>query len=205
MPIAKLSILGLAATIAACSGGGDGPNYASAHPRIYLGANKERLAADLAAATPSATRFKATVDRWVGGEDVYGFEPWNAALVGQLTGEAKYCAAAVAATDKIVATAEQAIASGSAPSVAGDSYLEVGPVIGSLALTYDWCYGAILSDRRTAWLAYANQAVWNVWNPNDATWGGKAMKWSGWAIDDPSDNYYYSFTRTVRSTAPMPG
>jgi hypothetical protein len=30
-----------------------------------------------------------------------------------------------------------------------------------------------------------------------ATWGGKKMTWSGWAVDDPSDNYYYSFLRAT--------
>ncbi len=147
--------------------------------------------------SPAGMRFSAMVDHWVGGADIYGFSAWNAALLGQLTGDAKYCTAAVAAVDKEVAAAEQAIAGGTAPDVAGDDYLQVGDQIGDLSLVYDWCYDAIAADRRTAWLAYAQQAVWNVWNPDKAAWGGKAAKWSGWAIDDPEDNYYYSFLRAT--------
>ena len=71
--------------------GDDGPIYAEDHPRIYLNANRERLAGALTAGTPAATRFKEMVDRWVDGGDVYGFEPWYAALIGQLTGDARYC------------------------------------------------------------------------------------------------------------------
>src|SRR6185312_7198282 len=78
-----------------------------------------------------------------------------------------------------------------------DDYLQIGPMIGDLALVYDWCHDQVPAERRGAWLDYANQAVTNVWNPDSATWGGKAMKWSGWAIDDPNDNYYYSFLRAT--------
>jgi len=183
---------------AACSGSGsDGPNFASAHPRVYLTANKDRLKAALAAQEPAAMRFAAMVDSWVGGANIYAFPAWNAALMGQLTGDPKYCTAAVAAVDQTVAMTQTAISSGSPPQVASDDYLQVGDIIGDLALTYDWCYSAIPSDRRTAWLAFAQQAVTNVWNPTTASWGGKAAPWSGWAIDDPADNYYYSFLRAT--------
>jgi hypothetical protein len=183
---------------AACSGGGSsnkGPTYQGAHPRIYITANKDRLVAGLS--HPAGMRFKKMVDGWVGGGNVYAFERWNAALVGQLTGDPKYCKAAVASIDMDVMTAEQAIAAGHAPDVAGDDYLQVGTAIGDLALVYDWCHDSIADDRKTAWLNYANQAVTNVWNPNTATWGDKTTPWSGWAIDDPADNYYYSFLRAT--------
>jgi len=206
----------VAAGLVACSGGavdGDGepgqgtdpgqpgaqpgPTFSGDHPRIYLSANRDRLAAALTAGRPAAKRFKAMVDHWVGGDDIWGFDAWNAALVGQLTGDAKYCKAAIAMIDAEVVAAEAAIRGGNAPEVAGDSYLGIGDRIGDLALTYDWCFSAISKDRRTAWLAYANQAVWNVWNYKTAMWGGKKLAWSGWATDDPSDNYYYSFLRAT--------
>ncbi len=63
------------------------PVYADQHPRIYLAANKDRLAAALTAGTPEAIRFQQMVDSWVGGNDVYDFPRWNAALLGQLTGD----------------------------------------------------------------------------------------------------------------------
>ncbi len=193
--------LGLVLGLAACSGGGgggdDGPNYATNHPRVYIAANKDRLTAAITAGSPTSKRFIDIAGRWVGGEDVYGFSAWNAALLGQLTSDPKYCTAAVAAVDKNVASDEALISAGNLPDIASDDYLNIGDIVGDLALTYDWCYDAIAADRRTAWLAYANQAVSNVWSPMTATWGGKAQSWSGWAIDDPEDNYYYSFLRAT--------
>ena len=180
---------------AACGGADGGPKFQGEHPRIYLGANKDRLVAGLS--HPAGMRFAKMVDSWVAGQDVYDFPRWNAALMGQLTGDPKYCAAAVASIDEDVKAAEQAISSGDTPDVAGDDYLYIGPRIGDLAIVYDWCHDAIPGDRQHAWLSYANQAVTNVWMPDDAKWGDKAAPWNGWAIDDPSDNYYYSFLRAT--------
>jgi len=186
------------------SGGGDDdgtdntqPTYPTQHPKIYLAANKDRLMAALAAQTGPATRFVTTVDQWVAGADLWGFEAWNAALMGQLSSDPKYCNKAIATVDAQVTAAESAIASGSAPVVANDSYLDVGGMIGDLALTYDWCFDKVDTGKRTRWLAYANQAISNVWHHDTASWGGKAFPWSGWAVDDPSDNYYYSFLRAT--------
>ena len=36
------------------------------------------------------------------------------------------------------------------------------------------------------WIAYANQAVWNVWNHTAARWGSKTFPWSGWSVNNPS-------------------
>ncbi len=185
--------------LAACSGkgGGSGPSLSDQHPRIYIPANKDRLVAALNAGTPAAKRFQSMVDDQLNGGDVYDFENWNAALLGQLTGDAKYCTAAVKAVDSEVMMAQAAIAGGNTPDVASDDYLDVGDDIGDLALVYDWCYDTLTADQRTAWLGYANQAVTNVWNPMSASWGGSAASWDGWAIDDPDDNYYYSFLRAT--------
>jgi hypothetical protein len=180
---------------AACGGADGGPKFQGEHPRIYLGANKDRLVAGLS--HPAGMRFAKMVDSWVAGQDVYDFPRWNAALMGQLTGDPKYCAAAVASIDEDVKAAEAAISNGDTPEVAHDDYLYVGPEIGDLAIVYDWCHDAIPGDRQHAWLNYANQAVTNVWMPDDAKWGDKAAPWNGWAIDDPSDNYYYSFLRAT--------
>ena len=184
-------------------GGGGGtpdptqPTFPSAHPRIYLGPNRDRLTAALQANTPAAAAFKAKVDQWVGGASIWGFDAWNAALMGQLTGDPKYCAAAIVAVEKQVSTAEAAMASGSAPAVASDSYLDIGPMVGDVALVYDWCFDAVTTGQRARWLAYADQAISNVWHHDTASWAGKTFTWSGWATDDPSDNYYYSFLRAT--------
>jgi len=210
-------ILGLVATGAGCvtEGGGDtagdtgdtaseaaavtttAPVYPTAHPRIYLTPNRARLKAALDSSTTTAARFRRTVDSWVAGSDVYNFQAWNAALLGQLTGTTSYCTKAVANVEAQVAAAEAKIASGGVPDVASDSYLNVGDMIGNVALVYDWCYPQVTSAQRTRWIAYANQAVSNVWSYATATWGGRAFPWSGWSIDNPSNNYYYSFLRAT--------
>jgi len=140
------------------------PIYPTAHPRIYLTPNRARLAASLTAGTAAALRFKKKVDDWVGGASVYLFQPWHAALIGQLTGNATYCTKAIAGVETQVVAAEAKIALNQAPAVAGDSYLDVGDMIGNVALVYDWCFPQTTTAQRTRWLKYANQAVWNVWN-----------------------------------------
>jgi len=173
------------------------PTYPTAHPRIYLTPNRARLEAALAANTPAASKFRSKVDQWVGGADLWGFQAWNAALLGQLTGTASYCTKAVATVEAQVAAAESKIAAGTNPQVALDSYLEIGEMIGDLALVYDWCFPQVTSAQRSRWIAYANQAVWNVWNPTQSKWGTKTIPWSGWSVNNPSNNYYYSFLRAT--------
>ena len=173
------------------------PTYPVDHPRIYVAANKARLQAALAANTDAAARYRDMMDRWVGGYDIWGFQIWNAALLGQLTADPKYCVKSVAAVDSMVAADEALIASGSQPDVAADSYLKVGDIVGDVALVYDWCFDVASGSQKTRWLAYANQAVWNVWHPSQAKWGSKAMPWSGWSVNNPSNNYYYSFLRAT--------
>ena len=173
------------------------PVFPTAHPRIYLTPNRARLAGALSAGTPAATRFKSIVDQWIGGADLWGFSAWNAALIGQLTGNATYCTKAVATIESQVTTAEGKIAAGQAPAVAADSYLDVGEMIGDLALVYDWCFNQVTAAQRTRWLAYANQAVWNVWHASTAKWGNATIPWTSWSTDNPMNNYYYSFLRAT--------
>jgi hypothetical protein len=180
--------------------GSDGvgtPVYPTAHPRIYLTPNRARLSAALSSGSSAATRFKTIVDQWVAGADIWGFSAWNAALIGQLTGNATYCTKAVAAIESQVVAAEAKIAANQAPEVAGDSYLGVGDMIGDLALVYDWCFDQVSASQKTRWLRYADQTVWNVWHNTTAKWGTATIPWTGWATNDPSDNYYYSFLRAT--------
>ncbi len=191
--------VGTASLGAACGGddGGDGPDFQDDHPRIYLPRNRDRLVAMVNANTPAWQRFKNIVDAQVGGGDIYAFEAWNAALVSQLTGDTSYCDFAVRQIDETVREEEQLIAGGERADVAYDSYLEVGPRIGDLALTYDWCFEQASAEQKRRWVAYANQAVWNVWHPDEARWGDQVFEWTGWSIDNPSNNYYYSFLRAT--------
>ncbi len=79
------------------------------------------------------------------------------------------------------------------PEVAADSYLQAGPMIRDVALVLDWCAHEVTPSQRERWHRYASQAVWNIWNPEQAHWNGTPQPWSGWGTDDPANNYHYSF------------
>ena len=172
---------------------------ASGHPRVLL-ANAELKAClqrQISHRAPAAVRMKDYVDAQLAGGNIYGFEPWFAALVYQATGDVRYADDAVRRTDAFVASEEALIAAGQRATVAGDSYLEVGTIIGGLATVYDWAWDRLTPQQRTRWVNYANQAVWNVWNPAQAQWGGRPFAWSGWSVNNPANNYYYSFLRAT--------
>lgn len=142
-------------------------------------------------------RFKNWVDQAVAGNPGYAFSATDAVTMYRLSGQQAYANLAIAMVEAQVAGAEAAIALGQRPEVAGDSYLDAGPMIGDLALTLDWCSALIPQAQRNRWSAYAEQAVWNIWHPSQAQWGGIAFPWSGWSITDPANNYYYSFLQAT--------
>src|SRR5678815_3924238 len=168
---------------------------ATGHPRIMLGSQLTRL--KVARTSPAGVRWLAACTSWLNGGDLWGFDAWNGALAYQVTGDQRYAVKAVAQIEAQVTAAEAKIAAGQAPEVAGDSYLQVGEMIGDLAMVYDWCASVVTDAQRARWIAYANQAVSNVWSPNTARWGSKTITWTGWATDDPGNNYFYSFTRAT--------
>jgi len=146
------------------------------------------------------TRFKDYVDRAVLGDVDYGFSAADAAYMYKLTGQGQYATLAVSMVEQQVSAAEAAIAANDPniwPDIAGDSYLEVGPMLEDLALTYDWCADHVSPTQKTRWANYAEQAVWNVWNYDNASWGGHPYPWSGWGVNDPANNYHYSFLRAT--------
>jgi hypothetical protein len=114
-------------------------------------------------------------------------------MMYQLSPETKYCTLAVNMVERQVSDAESRIAAGSNPEVAGDSYLEVGPMISDLSMTLHACSAFITGAQRTRWSAYAEQTVWNIWNYNSARWGTRSAPWTGWSVDNPGNNYHYSF------------
>ena len=175
-----------------------GPVIPAAHPRL-LSAELPRLRTQFVTApTEAAARFRGVVDYEVAHPGTYwGYSQWYTALAGVLTGTATYCTAAIAQTDAMVAAEEALIADGQPAAVAGDDYLEVGGVVGDIATVYDWCNTALSASQKSRWTAYANQAVWNVWNYESAQWGGKSFPWVGWSVDNPVDNYYFSFLRAT--------
>ncbi|MEO8671107.1 MAG: hypothetical protein ABI411_07310 [Tahibacter sp.] len=144
-------------------------------------------------ASPSYIRFKNWVDQAVAGNPGYAFSATDAAYVYRVQGGAAYANLAIQMVEAQVVAAEAAIAANQVPEVAGDQYLYVGGMIGDLALVYDWCNPLLTPSQRTRWAAYAEQAVWNVWHHDTASWGGHPAPWAGWSIDNPGNNYHYSF------------
>jgi hypothetical protein len=168
------------------------------------------LIIDLSYVDQSSTqfqRFRTMVDAAVAGSPDYGFEPQHAALMYRITGQVSYCDYAIQFAETCpsryseagcgVQGAETAIAAGQRPRVAYDSYLEVGSIIGSLAVTYDWCASRMTAAQRTRWTNYANQTIYNVWNYQNASWGGVSHPWTGWSVNNPGNNYYYSFVQAT--------
>ncbi len=151
------------------------------------------------------SRFRGWVDAAVAGRPGYAFGAGDAALMFQLSEGKKYCELAITMVEQQVSEAEQAIAAGGKPAIAGDSYLEVGPLIADLAMTLHACGAAIDPAQRRRWSDYAAQAVRNVWNPAGAEWGGVSHPWSGWSIDNPGNNYYYSFLEATMYWALVSG
>jgi hypothetical protein len=176
------------------------------HPKILLGSVRAALTQKLSRNEPSATRFLEMVNRALGGANIYGYEGWWSGLIGQLTGEAHYCLDAVQRGEAWVSSEASRTGAGNRAAVAGDSYLEVGPIIGNLMLTYDFCFEQLTPTQRQNWRTYAKQAIWNVWNHSQANWGAasnawrgtpEAHSWSGWSVNDPVNNYYYSFLQAT--------
>ncbi len=139
------------------------------------------------------SRFRTWVDNAVAGSPGYAYEARDSALMFRITRDVKYCTHAITMVDKQVSDAETAIAAGRNPEIAGDSYLEVGPMIADLATTYDTCSARVTASQRQRWSAYAEQAIWNVWHHETARWGTRSAPWSGWSVDNPGNNYHYSF------------
>lgn len=147
------------------------------------------------------TRFRSWVDNAVNGSPGYAYEARDSMLMYRITRDARYCIHAISMVEQQVAQAEAAIAAGQRPAIAADSYLEVGPMIADLAMTYDTCASRITASQRQRWSAYAEQAIWNVWNYQNARWGNTAYPWSGWSVTNPGNNYHYSFIEATMSWA----
>lgn len=147
------------------------------------------------------SRFRGWVDRAVAGNPGYNFSATDAATMYLLTGRQAYCDLAVRLVEAQVGDAERAIAAGGFAPVAGNSYLEAGHAIGALAATWDACRAGLDPAQAARWTAYADQTIANIWNHRGARWGGRPHPWTGWATDNPGNNYYYSFLAATMSWA----
>ncbi len=139
-------------------------------------------------------RFRDYVDAAVGGNRSGDFTATDAAYMYVISGgQTQYCALAIEVAEQQVSTAESAISGGGTPAIARDSYLYVGGMLMDVSITYDWCGAQLSSSQRQRYSAYAEQTLYNVWNPQQASWGGRSYPWSGWSVNDPGNNYHYSF------------
>jgi len=142
-------------------------------------------------------RFRDWVDSHLSGKADEYFSAGDAVVMKHLTGQKRYCDLAVGIVDGDVTAAEASIAAGTKPSVADDSYLHAGAVISDLSLAYSECESSLSVVQRTRWAKYADRTIENIWNPRGARWADRAFPWSGWSIDDPANNYYYSFVEAT--------
>jgi hypothetical protein len=131
----------------------------------------------------------------------YGYSAVDSVVMYHLTLNPAYVQQAVRMIRLYVAAENQRIAAGTNPIMAGDSYLEVGHYLEQLALTYDFAHALLTADERAAWTAFAEQTLFNVWNPSSARWGSRSAPWSGWSIDDPGNNYHFSFLKATQQWA----
>lgn len=138
-------------------------------------------------------RLKSRADAAVAGNPGYDFKGIDAAYMYGITGQTSYCQLAVNIAEAQVAAAEQAIAAGNRPPIARDSYLYSGREFPDVAVALDWCPDFITAAQRARWKAYGDQLIWNIWNHQDARWGSHSFPWSGWSVDNPGNNYHYSF------------
>jgi hypothetical protein len=145
----------------------------------------------------AALRLRGAADRSVAGSPDSSYSPSLTILAYQLTGQASYLADAIARVDQFVAQFEAAIAVGQRPAIAHNSYLEIGWYLDALSLTYDRGYHQLTPDQRQRWAALAEQALFNLWHPNEASWGGISHTWNGWSTCDPGNNYHFSFLRAT--------
>ena len=149
----------------------------------------------ITSAQPANTSYPAMMDKI--SSNHYAYSCADAIVLYRLTQDAKYLKQAITLVDAFVTQENAAIANNTNPTIAGDSYLDVGQYMEQIALTFDYGYAMLSTAQRQSWETYANQAIQNVWNPNSAKWGSRAATWSGWATDDPGDNYYYSFLKAT--------
>jgi hypothetical protein len=160
----------------------------------------ERLKGRIDRQEAPAIRFLNAANAELNGANQYAFPSWSVAMLYPITEDRRYCDHAVQEVEAFVQSEEQMIANGGSPTVAYDSYLYAGGHIGEVTRVYDWCREFITASQGQRWMAYANQTVSNIWDHFNASWGGRTYRWSGWSVDNPLNNYHYSFLEATMLT-----
>lgn len=152
----------------------------------------------ISASSPVYEHFKAWVDENIleGHVDEENFSDDDAVIMFARTGDTRYIDGAIAREEADVQAAEAQMAKGEAPAIARDDYLHVGRELEELALTFDYGFARLSQGQRDRWKAYGDKVLSNLWSPATASWSGNTAgqgAWSGWAINDPGNNYDFSF------------
>jgi len=150
-------------------------------------------------------KYKAWVDQAVFDHNPgYLYSSTDAVIMYARTHDTAYIDDAIARVDADVTDAEEEIAAGERPFIASDDYLNVGGEIEELALVYDYGFQRLTQSQRERWKSYGDRVVANVWSPATATWGANppgAFAWSGWSINNPGNNYFFSFVEATQMWA----
>lgn len=133
------------------------------------------------------------------GKTGYSYSAKHAALAYFVTGKTDKVTGeyAVSHVTSRLTAAETAIAAGSNPAVAGDSYLGIGGTVEDIVLTLACCSDLVTPELIARAKTYIEQALFNIENPTKAFWGSRpegSSKWTGWAINDPENNYNFHQT-----------
>ncbi|MCB1050385.1 MAG: hypothetical protein H6510_16795 [Acidobacteria bacterium] len=142
-------------------------------------------------------RFQTWVDNAITNGNAYGYRALDAAIVYRETGNTAYRDEAIAVVDAFIQAELTLINTNQRPEVTYDSYLYAGDILGDVATVFDWCQSALTPTQISQWTAYCDQTLFNIWNPDDAVWNGNPFPWSGWSINNPGNNYFYSFVEAT--------
>lgn len=125
------------------------------------------------------------ISPYVTSGSTYGMQAWHFALVYMVTKDTAYAQRAISLVDKEIANGmtEERF----------DSYLRTREYVGDAALVYDWLNSLLSPSQKDTYVKYMNQILTEIWNPFDNPYN----TWSGWAINDPGNNYYYNFLLTT--------
>ncbi|MCK5407941.1 MAG: DUF4962 domain-containing protein, partial [Candidatus Krumholzibacteria bacterium] len=161
------------------------------HPRVYfesgLVANMRAKACydangnPIPGCTPTAdwTSFK----NWVDGDPDQYYKPKarDLLLAYYTTQDNSYAQRAISVADATI--------SDGFGSERSDSYYHIHRYVKNVAIVYDQLSDQLSASQRTTYINYINQMMTELWNP----FNNPYHTWSGWSVNDPGNNYYYSF------------
>ncbi len=152
------------------------------HPRVWI--TPQRLARMKADAAANAVRWqnvKAAAAQSVAPGDLDSLNVPAFALAYQITGDPTYAQKTI----QILLNVAQP-----GNSLTRDSYYDYRTVMPNMSAGFDWCYAQMTPAQRqqvASWLMDRADDVWPETNPARRT---------GWAVDDPANNYFYGFLET---------